>query len=338
MPQSSTYRLRAAHAGGLLSLSLSLFAAAPAQAQMQIGVTEFGDRDGNELNLVQTPLGLRDCNGSTNLNFTVLNIPAGATVLDVWRGTTNCSETPQREGQIDGCTNIALQDTILVNNNTEFRDPPLSQPITTLFDCSVTGRQNIYVLAVASVGFTGAVDASQFGVLETEVDVTRPAAIEVTGGRGNTQIPVGWAIGESNLFGHRIYLDTSTSCEPGQPLEPIEELTAGFGQVDSPLSEVNGNISSTTIDGNLLGLDQSAVVAVAPVDQARNVGVFSRTCIQRIETSGFCDQVAGGCSDDCSVLAPGLGRNAQAAWLGWPVLALLAACGLLRRREYRGWV
>ena len=318
------------------SIVLTLASAAiasSASAQLQVTVESITDRDDNELNLRNSPIGKNtDCDANTQVTLDLRQIPTSEAVIDVWRGEgdQNCADASNRDSTAgdSACDPVSLTVDTSINNQTE---KTLTFTLDELVDdCSIgDGNYSIYFLATDTAQSEQAVDANASDVLQLTLDTTPPSPpSSVSGGSGDSAIPVSWDSNTGDdIREYFVYVDTS-----GCPVDGTDNFVR-FG------SSLAGTESSVSLDGSKLGIDfgASASVAIVAVDQALNESEFSSTvCAERVQTDGFCDihmREMGKCSG-CSVHIPGSTPEdplplAWAAILGW------AAVSSLRRRGTR---
>ncbi|MGD8861060.1 MAG: hypothetical protein PVI30_13715 [Myxococcales bacterium] len=278
-----------------------------------------------------------DCANGATVVFRLSNVPTDRPTIDIYRGTSGSGcETETRVNQDTGTTCIFLA-TRSTNN-------------ASMFDLEVTAsdlmcneganeKPTLYFLPVNATMSADAV-GQNYGIVEVEIDADPPAApTGVSGGNGESSIPVSWNTSAGMLDGFAVYIDSSggAGVDGGtcgsDVLIPGESVDSVPGSVRRK-SIGEGSASSTTLSASDIDGD-SAAVAVVAVDLAGNESVLSEVaCVSVIPTDGFWDvyeqedgAVDAGCP--CAAMGP---VHAETAWpVGLSVLALT----LRRRRERR---
>ncbi len=317
----------------------------PAQrgaAQIAMTVTSIEGAGGTRDEAVEIQLGMNaaDCEVPTETEITIR--PMDGTVatvafVDLWRGT-NCNAVEARTAATQTCDYVGTADidSTLFNFSVSL-DQILMGTRTGSAACETGPRegQSIELFAFTTgvpmdVGDVG----GNWGTVSLKIDATLPlaptidASMRELGGDGS--VTVNWDEVEDTSPNYRIYADTTvSSCSdtstqfiPGEvPPNPDDY------EIETPQNADDATVSLTDLG---LGFDDNALLFIAAVDFANNVGVLSQpVCVTRIPTTGFCDtfEAMGGepCPDGCAVGGP---VDERSVWL----TALVIAC-LVRRRN-----
>lgn len=308
---------------------------APARAQINVKQTSVAGRDENRNNLQNVPLSKAECEANVEIIFLIESIPTDRTRLDFWSNGADCNTTEQRSPKTGACEQLDVGN-IEINNRARIPELPISAQA--LFNCEESDRPTFFVLAVNSSN--DEVDTNQWGSIELEIDAQAPGAPGgVEGKRGDTEIQVDWATpsGE-NVHGYTVYVDpAATDCQ-SELLVAGEELPEDTTALRS--SNVNGNASSTLINGETVGMEYEAQAAVAVVarDIAGNKSVVSNvSCITRIETLGYWQKYCLKKTGETDCEAAGctiIPRYFRASWpAGSVALTGLMMLWLRRRRK-----
>ena len=290
---------------------------------------------------VQLGMNAADCETPTETEITIL--PMAGTVatvafVDLWRGT-NCNTVEARTAATQSCDHVGTADIDSTNFNFSVSLDQILQGTRTGANACESGPregQSIELFAFTTgvpmdVGDVG----GAWGTVQLKVDATLPAAPTIDAAMrelgGDESVTMSWDEVEDTSPNYRIYADTTiSSCSdtsaqfiPGEvPPNPDDY------EVETPQNADDQTISLT--GGLGLALNDKALLFVAAVDLANNVGVLSQpVCVTRIPTSGFCDsfEAMGGepCPDGCAASGP---VDERSVWLS----VLVLAC-LVRRRS-----
>lgn len=320
MPFASAPR----HPAGLFSVlaaSLTLLCSQSAQAQtITATVRAFGDRTGNALNL---PLGGSECEENVDITFRLENVPTDQPVLDIYWGTDCNLGTNRTNTTTENCFKIASQS---INGNTGQVMVDIS---AVALECEdETATRTLFFLAVASEGAGG--DVLPYGKLDFKIDTQPPSPpTAVSGGMGESTIPVEWESTASDVNEFIVYwdpADTDCSSELLVPGEPVDATNL------SKKGDISTGARTTTISG-AVAVGESTTVGVVAVDAAGNESVLSNVdCIVGINTVGWPELHAaqgGKLGDTCSVASMTRGHAMTLSM--WAMLVLLVGLRAARR-------
>lgn len=319
------------HPAGLATASLlatlGLFASVGvARAQtMTVETLAIPNRESNRFNLTVNPIGKSECDASLIITVRLRNVPTDKPQLDLWRGN-DCNTMAQRMPTTGSCTQI----TTLSRATSGLAEFEMMLPVRDLTGCAgdTESTYKIFFLPVASAGSSE--EVTKYTVLDLKLDTLAPAAPTGVVGRRGEQPGVSWTrLTGNDIYQYRVFTDLAAlDCTS-------DVLISGNPAPSSGGISVSGDSSEADVDGVMLG--EKAVVAVATVDMARNVGVLSAlVCVEAVETDGFWEryQRTGGTAETCSAapLSAGVARGARAFGL---CALLVAAMVLARRRSSR---
>jgi MYXO-CTERM domain-containing protein len=313
-----------------LLLTLSTPRSARAQGTINAEVESIAGDDSSVSVMAKLAAGFNttDCMGDVTLTLRFRNIPSARSRLVGFRGT-NCNTVEARDR--DGMGDCEMLDiAVSIDEQSELVVPDV--PLGSLVDCELTNSlpYNLFFIATDAANADDDI-GSDYDVIELKVDLEPPASpTNVTGGSGNSAIPVSWSITDSGSDIERfdIYVVAGSCGGDGG--------TATFPPKASPVAEPGGTARSAGVDGAAAGLElnEQAAVFVVAVDKAGNRSEPSAAgCITRVPTVGFCNlhEMEGGtCDDGCSVSA--VGASGTAPWSATVLVTVLALAWRRRRR------
>lgn len=328
----------------VLASALALLAFANVgQAQLTITLNAVQGRDVSTRPLTSPyAFSAADCTGSKTLDLTISNFPTVApvlptplrlpTMLDFWSGTGCNDATIRTSATSTACTHLFSKPSI-VGPTVQLLDITVDQ----LGGCIATAdgtAVNVYALAATADHTTEVVGS--FGTLATTFDLVAPAPpTAVTGGSGNTAVPVSWTATTGTINGYRVYIGSVTTSAEGGACDPGGLVAGEVPPAGARLVASAANTAtSTTLDLAALGLavGESVSVGIVARDAALNEGVLSTlACVTRVETCGYLCQ-RGGTVSTCSAV-PGARRTGGATSAG--LLAVAAVALLLHARRDR---
>jgi hypothetical protein len=302
----------------------------------------------------RTPLGKNACDANVNLHFRVTNLSVGSgspKYMEIYKGTA-CNTSDAKDGVGDDeCERITFEDRTQASMVQEF-DIPISDL------CSDEGDVTLWFLPVDTLNTNAAV--TPWGVFELPLDVIPPdAPTNVRGGVGETEIPITWERGDTNISRNWILWDpdpvsssdgsdadggtddTGSGDACGSPdLMPGQEIDVDHLPEGIQRKEAVGDVVSAQLSGGQIGSDRAAVAVVAQ-DLAGNWSVVSNiACVDVVPTNGFWDAYkanGGEAEQGCACSLPGSPISSARSAAGGLVAALavfvLAALRLRRKRH-----
>lgn len=265
-----------------------------------------------------------ECDGGAEIDLTIANIPVGTTVLDFWSGT-DCYTVAARTPPSGTCVHINFPLSVSATaSSATFASGEVTVPNLGGCNATATGGESLDIYILAMTTTPGGVEdvGLGYGMIATTFDVVPPTPpTGVTGGSGNTSVPVTWTGAADTEYD--VYVSTTgTSAEGG----------ACGGTPTQLVTTVS--TASADLDPSTLGLavGESRSVAVVARDKAKNESALSAiACITRVETCGYLCKRGEGFST-CSAV-PGASRSAGA--VGGGLLATALALLLVRARRNR---
>lgn len=212
------------------------------------------------------------------------------------------------------------------------------------------GNTDLYFLFVSTVPTSA--EVQWYGTAKLPIDTSAPdAPRNVTGGRGETAIPVKWDESDGSPANYWVFWEpqkrgasseddddggtddcsTSTKLIPGVNLDPSTKLEGVFND------ETEGQVSEYELSSADIGMDADrAVVAVIAEDKAGNRSVLSNTsCVQVVESHGFWDDY----QDNGGTVQPGCACSVPSkdgsTWSALPLALALFGLQLRRIRRRR---
>jgi MYXO-CTERM domain-containing protein len=311
-----------------------LFASATANAQMTAQITKIVGRE--ETILVTSPLNLEECQRGAIVELLFNNVPATASVIDIWRGEGCNATDPRTNANNQTCTWVA---SVPSGNETMFYVRSLAANL--LMPCTTGTRQTLNLFFLAATASMTRETITSFAQISMTADADPPdAPTGIVAGDGNTAVPVSWTNPSgADLNNFWVLISpiedpNDTTCATATLVEG-EPMPAGVSIAATPA----GGSQNAVIDPSAYGVaeDGYAAVAVVTRDTALNVSPVSEVaCLKRVPTGGFWSlyEAEGGTASTCSVTAPGAasGPSTGALWL----LAGLGAALVLRKRIGKG--
>lgn len=313
--------------------------------------------DGKTYNdVADPPISKAQCDAQAKLTFRVTGLPGSSSnpsYLQVWAGSACNTDTRRSTDTGKACTLIAD-----MQPQSSAIEVPRFNIGADKF-CETEGNRTLFFLGVNSLDDSLDV-GNAYGVMTLPVDKTSPSAPKkVTGGSGETEIPIRWKAADEDVDHYVLVWDPAASSDPsgtagtGATDDDAGAAPAGPGECSSRVlmagdelpadpddlpgdlrgKRIDGKVSSAKISGSTLGSELVAVGVIA-VDLAGNPSLVSNiACLSVVPTTGFFDryrQNGGQVEEGCTCSLPGTGANAANAW---PVaLALFALCARARTR------
>jgi len=303
------------------------------------------------------PIGKAGCNAG-KINVTISGLLGGGSFpyIEAWlaTGNGNCNQGDRgtRVTSTTNCTQLNIADPNQVQvANRSFYDVDIELGPT----CENEGLRPIYILQVASQNSTAA--ATSYGVMaQLKVDKTAPGApTGVSGGSGQTVIPLTWAANTVDATDYFVLADKTVGADfdagalgPDGGVNtqcPSSLLRAGIefdpSSVPSGLFSKNlTGVGTHEFDFNGALFPGKTVVPAAVVarDLAGNTSKISEVvCLTVTPTTGFWKRYqddGGDVQPGCACSAPGA-RSARTGALAGLPLALVLGWAFVRSRTRR---
>ncbi len=319
------------------------------------------------LSTLSIPLNKAQCDAGAKLSFQ-LTLPAGGANLgfiQVWQGN-NCNAANTRTTTTSTVTCQLLQ--TFVTSSTDTR---VTYSVDPKALCASSATWHLYFLDTASDA-ASTDEIAKFGQYDLKVDIDPPTPpTGVSGGKGETQIPVNWTAPAGDIYGYTVLWDTNVTAggsagtpsidagaasddggtaaastigdDPGCVSSKLRggvaidfnHLPAGVGRLDIKEKSTTTSLSADEIGASL---NSTVAVAVVALDLAYNPSKLSNvSCVRVVHTLGFWDtyKANGGSADQgCAVSAVGhhAGERSTPA-SAFTIVAALLGVSLRARRK-----
>ncbi len=293
----------------------------------------------------QEVFGRQACERNATLTFRIRGLATGfntSRYLEFWIGES-CANSNARDGEEnDDCQRIG---DVERTGTRDYEDVEISMDALCLENSQ--GQVEIYFLPVDTTNTSESIDV--YGMFRINIDIDPPTTPSgLSGGSGETEIPIEWSSGGANISRHfliwdRRPIDVSEldgGAEAAGDLEcvsasllPGEEIDFDNLGPSIKVKTIEGAGVRATVSGDELGAQQVAMAVVAE-DLAGNVSKLSNiACVKVVPTDGFWDEVAaqgGDYESGCACSVPGARTNPLAAL---PVVVALAFLRIRRKRR-----
>jgi hypothetical protein len=304
-----------------------------------------GDADYKDTTLA-TPIGGPACKQGT-ITVDLSAIPIGTRYISVYlnTGQTQCNDQLRGESP-----SVAACELLLPPKDISSMPTNYAGLVVPLGDtCAADGARNLWFLATG--GTASSEDTQNFVSVQLQVDTTAPPDVtNVSGGSGETAIPVTWTQStDLKPLTYWTVIDThaqSGAADGGDMGCSSQLLVPGtaFDPNQKPLPDgiivnfIDSPASSATFDGSSWGTSLASIGVLA-VDIAGNYSNVSNLgCLEVVPTVGFWDKYkadGGSAESGCGCAIVGIHRLHAASGGGLCVLGLVGALRMRRRARRR---